>query len=71
MNTHFTFSAQKGDELIGIPSIERMTKTLCFVKCQVFSKKEIIVSGNGIWKLVKTSFSKSVKDKKADDDGGW
>ena len=33
MNTHFTFSAQKGDELIGIPSIERMTKTLCFVKC--------------------------------------
>jgi hypothetical protein len=48
-----------------------MTKTLCFVKCQVFSKKEIIVSGNGIWKLVKTSLSKSVKDKKADDDGGW
>ncbi len=71
MNTHFTFSAQKGDELIGIPSIERMTKTLCFVKCQVFSKNEIIVSGNGIWKLVKTSLSKSVKDKKADDDGGW
>ena len=71
MNTHFTFSAQKGDELIGIPSVERMTKTLCFVKCEVFSKNEIIVSGNGIWKLVKTSLSKSVKDKKADDDGGW
>ena len=71
MNTHFTFSAQKGDELIGIPSIERMTKTLCFVKCQVFSNNEIIVSGNGIWKLVKTSSMKTVKDKKLDDDGGW
>ena len=71
MNTHFTFSAQKGDELIGIPSIERMTKRLCFVKCQVFSNNEIIVSGNGIWKLVKTSSMKTVKDKKLDDDGGW
>ena len=71
MNTHFTFSAQKGDELIGIPSIERVTKTLCFVKCQVFSNNEIIVSGNGIWKLVKTSSMKTVKDKKLDDDGGW
>ena len=71
MNTHFTFSAQKGDELIGIPSIERMTKTLCFVKCQVFSNNEIIVSGNGIWKLVKISSMKTVKDKKLDDDGGW
>ena len=71
MNIHFTFSAQKGDELIGIPSIERMSKTLCFVKCQVFSNNEIIVSGNGIWKLVKTSSMKTVKDKKLDDDGGW
>ena len=71
MNTHFTFSAQKGDELIGIPSIERMTKTLCFVKCQVFSNNEIIVSGNGIWKLVKITSMKTVKDKKLDDDGGW
>ena len=71
MNTHFTFSAQKGDELMGIPFIERMTKTLCFVKCQVFSNNEIIVSGNGIWKLVKTSSMKTVKDKKLDDDGGW
>ena len=71
MNTHFTFSAQKGDELIGIPYIERMTKTLCFVKCQVFSNNEIIVSGNGIWKLVKTLSMKTVKDKKLDDDGGW
>ena len=71
MNTHFTFSAQKGDELIGLPTIERMTKTLCFVNCKVFSKNEIIVSGSGIWKLVKTSSIKSVKDKKADDDGGW
>ena len=71
MNTHFTFSALKGDELFGIPSIERMTKTLCFVKCQVFSNNEIIVSGNGIWKLVKTSSMKTVKDKKLDDDGGW
>ncbi len=71
MNTHFTYSAKKGDELIGIPSIERMTKTLCFVKCQVFSNNEIIVSGNGIWKLVKTTSMKTVKDKKLDDDGGW
>ena len=37
----------------------------------MIAKNEIIVSGNGIWKLVKTSLSKSVKDKKADDDGGW
>ena len=48
-----------------------MTKTLCFVNCKVFSKNEIIVSGSGIWKLVKTSSIKSFKDKKEDDDGGW
>ena len=66
MNTHFTFSAQKGDELIGLPTIERMTKTLCFVNCKVFSKNEIIVSGSGIWKLVKTSSIKSVKDNTYD-----
>jgi len=71
MNTHFTFSAKKGEELIGYPTIEKMTNTLCFVRCQVFSNNEIIVSGNGIWKLVKKSSIRSVKDKKADDDGGW
>ena len=63
MNTHFTFSAQKGDELIGIPSIERMTKTLCFVKCQVFSNNEIIVSGNGIWTVSYTHLTLPTKNE--------
>ena len=71
MNTHFTFSAKEDDELIGIPIIERMTKTLCFVKCQVYSNNEIIVSGNGIWKKVNNSSKKSVSQKIAVDDGGW
>ena len=71
MNTHFTFSAVEGDELIGIPIIEKKTKTLSFVKCQVFSKKNLIVSGSGIWKLVNWKKSKTITEKLASDDGGW
>lgn len=52
MTTHFTLSASCGDELIGHPIIEKRTKTLSFVKCQVFSKDNLIVSGAGIWKIV-------------------
>ena len=71
MTTHFTLSASCGDELIGHPIIEKRTKTLSFVKCQVFSKDNLIVSGAGIWKIVNFKKEMNVSDKIESDDGGW
>jgi hypothetical protein len=71
MTTPFAFSAPKRDELIEVPSIDRMTKTLCFVHCQEFSNHAIIVSGHGIWILVQTSSMTTVAHKSLHDDGGW
>ena len=44
MSTHFIQSASIGDELKGQPIIEKKTKTLSFVKCQVFSNDDLIDS---------------------------
>ena len=71
MSIHFTQSASLGDELIGHPIIEKKTKTLSFVKCQVFSKDNLIVSGSGIWKSANWKNVQLVKDKMLKDDGGW
>tara|TARA_Y100000768_G_C23865987_1_gene628061 strand:- start:320 stop:757 length:438 start_codon:yes stop_codon:yes gene_type:complete len=71
MSTHFTQSASLGDELIGQPIIEKKTNTLSFVKCQVFSNNNLIVSGSGIWKIVNFKKNKNVSDKIKLDDGGW
>ena len=71
MSTHFTYSAAMGDELIGQPIIEKKTKTLSFVKCQVFSKDNLIVSGSGIWKIVNFKKVNNISDKIKKDDGGW
>jgi len=71
MTTHFTQSASAGDELIAQPIIEKRTKTLSFVKCEVFSKDNLIVSGSGIWKSANWKNVQSVKDKILKDDGGW
>ena len=71
MSTHFTQSASLGDQLIGQPIIEKKTNTLSFVKCQVFSKDNLIVSGSGIWKIVNLKKDNYVSNKIKLDDGGW
>ena len=71
ISTHFTQSASMGDELIGQPIIEKKTKTLSFVKCQVFSNDDLIVSGSGIWKIVNLRKENNVSNKIKLDDGGW
>jgi len=71
MSTHFTQSASIGDELKGQPIIEKKTKTLSFVKCQVFSNDDLIVSGSGIWKIVNLRKEYNVSNKIKLDDGGW
>jgi acyl-coenzyme A thioesterase PaaI-like protein len=71
MTTHFTHSASIGDELIAQPIIEKKTKTLSFVNCQVFAGDNLIVSGSGIWKIVHRKSTNTVNDKIIKDDGGW
>ena len=71
MSTHFTQSASLGDELIGQPIIEKKTKTLSFVNCQVFSKDNLIVSGSGIWKIINFKKNNTFTEKIKKDDGGW
>ena len=44
---------------------------LSFVKCEVFSKDNLIVSGSGIWKSANWKNVQAVKEKILKDDGGW
>ena len=60
MNTHFTFSAVEGDELIGIPVIEKKKKNFFFFKFQIFLKKKLNLYWNGILKILNLKKMKNI-----------
>jgi len=42
-----------GDEIIGFVKIQRITKSMVFLICYLESKKKLIASASGIWKILK------------------
>jgi len=48
----FMTSTKLNDEIIGSISVYKKTKSLVFLSCVLKSKKKIIASSSGIWKIL-------------------
>ena len=52
LEVKFMTSTKLNDEIIGSISVDKKTKSLVFLSCVLKSKKKIIASSSGIWKIL-------------------
>ena len=55
LNINFISPTQINDNIKGIVTINKKTKSLVFVNCILKSKNKIVASSTGIWKILKHS----------------
>ena len=53
LDIKFIGASRLGDEIIGFAKIQKKTKTLVFLTCELKCKDEIIASASGVWKILK------------------
>ena len=49
----FISQAKLGQELIGLAKIQKKTKSLIFLTCELRTNDKIIATASGIWKIMK------------------
>ena len=49
----FISKVQVGQELIGLTKIQKKTKSLVFLTCQLIADDKIAATASGIWKIIK------------------
>ncbi len=49
----FISAATLGEKLIGRVKIQKKTKTLVFVTCEISNEKNIVATSSGVWKILK------------------
>ena len=49
----FVAATKLGDEIFGFVKVLKRTKSMVFLICHLESKKKIIASASGIWKILK------------------
>ena len=54
LDIKFIGATKLGDEIIGLTKIQKKTKTLIFLDCQLQSNEKIIASASDIWKVLST-----------------
>ena len=47
-------ASRKGDKIIGKVNIQKKTKTLVFLNCELKSEDNILASASGLWKILKS-----------------
>ena len=53
----FISAVQLGQELIGITKIQKKTKSMVFLTCELKSENKIVATASGVWKKLKLSGS--------------
>ena len=53
LDIKFIGGTKLGDEIIGFTKIQRRTKTLVFLFCELKCNDKIITSASGVWKILK------------------
>jgi uncharacterized protein (TIGR00369 family) len=53
LDIKFIGASKVGDEIIGHVKIQKKTKTLVFLFCELKCKDTIITSASGVWKILK------------------
>ena len=53
LDVKFISTTKKNDEIIGFVKILKKTKSLVFLICYLKSKKKMVSSASGVWKILK------------------
>ena len=53
LDLKFIGASKAGDEIIGYVKIQKKTKTLIFLICELYCNNKIITSASGVWKILK------------------
>ena len=51
----FISSVQLGQELVGKTKIQKKTKSMVFLTCELTAAKKIVATASGVWKILKLS----------------
>ena len=54
----FISAVYLGQELIGNTKIQKKTKSMVFLTCELYSENKIVATASGIWKILKKNLSK-------------
>ena len=49
----FISSVKLGQELIGLAKVQKKTKSLVFLTCELKAEDKIVATASGIWKIIK------------------
>ena len=55
LDLKFIFAVKLGQELIGITKIQKRTKSMIFLTCELKTSDKIVATASGIWKILKLS----------------
>ena len=50
----FISAASLGQKLTGKVKIQKKTKTLVFVTCEIINSENVVATASGVWKILKT-----------------
>ena len=50
----FISAVKLNQELIGFVKIQKKTKTLVFVTCEIINSENVVATASGVWKILKT-----------------
>ena len=53
LDLKFISAVHLGQELIGITKIQKKTKTMVFLTCELTSANKIVATASGVWKILK------------------
>ena len=57
LDVKFIAPSRIGDEIVGKVNILKKTKSMLFVSCNLYLKKNVIASATGVWKVIKKIWS--------------
>ena len=53
LDLKFISAVHLGQELIGITKIQKKTKTMVFLTCELTAENKIVATASGVWKILK------------------
>ena len=60
----FISQAKLDQELIGLAKVQKKTKSLIFLTCELRANDKIIATASGIWKIMGSKFFYNIKNQK-------
>jgi len=55
LDLKFISAVKLGQELIGITKIQKKTKSMIFLTCELMTENKIVATASGVWKILRLS----------------